>query len=296
MQGKEGRDSQQRGYSAYMATRARGRIYSRMFKRLARSPVIPFIGGTLIWAYMSILSHTMRWRVEGIENARKLWTGPEGWVLASWHSRILLMPVMQIIYRRKWAKPPQPTAMMVSTSRDGEFTNRTGRWLGLHIIRGSAATKKGKDRRGVAAAREAMEVMKKGGGIVITIDGPIGPPEVVGIGTIKLAQQMNAPILAYGISANAKRLGTWDRLLLPKPFARAAIVIPPPIPTSKDMDSEELRQRVERTLREATARADELAGLPQDLTPAAPRAAAPPTPSPAKSVEPVEAVIGHGGS
>ena len=53
-----------------MATRTSGRIYSRMFKRLARSPVIPFIGGTLIWAYMSILSHTMRWRVEGIEHIR----------------------------------------------------------------------------------------------------------------------------------------------------------------------------------------------------------------------------------
>ena len=61
-----------------MATRASGRIYSRMFKRLARSPVIPFIGGTLLWAYMSILSHTLRWRVEGIEHARELWTSRGG--------------------------------------------------------------------------------------------------------------------------------------------------------------------------------------------------------------------------
>lgn len=296
MQGKEGRDGQLRGYSAYMATRTRGRIYSRMFKRLARSPVIPFIGGTLIWAYMSILSHTMRWRVEGMEHARKLWTGPEGWLLACWHSRILLMPVMQIMFGRKWSKPPRPASLMVSTSRDGEFTNRAGTWLGLNIIRGSAATKKGKDRRGLLAAREAMEEMKKGGGVVVTIDGPIGPAEVVGIGAIKLAQQMNAPIVIYGISANARRLNTWDRLLIPKPFARGAIVIPPPIPTSKDMDSEELRLRVERALREATARADELAGLPQDLTPMAPRVPAQPAPSPAKSVEPIEAAVGRGGT
>jgi lysophospholipid acyltransferase (LPLAT)-like uncharacterized protein len=245
---------------------------------------------------MSILSHTIRWRVEGMENARKLWTGPEGWVLACWHSRILLMPVMQISFRRKWAKPPRPASLMVSTSRDGEFTNRAGAWLGLNIIRGSAATKKGKDRRGVLAAREAMEEIKKGGCLVITIDGPVGPPEVVGIGTIKLAQQMSAPIVVYGISANAKRLGTWDRLLVPKPFARGAIVIPPPIPTSKHMDSEELRQRVERALKEATARADELAGLPQDLTPVAPRQQAPSPPPPANSVEPIEAAVGHGGT
>ena len=208
-----------------------------MFKRLARSPVIPFVGGTLIWAYMSILSHTMRWRVEGIEHVRKIWDTPQGWIAATWHSRILMMPVIQIIFRPKWPKPPHPATLMVSPSRDGEFTNRAGTWLGLHIIRGSASGRKGKDKRGLAAAREAMEVMKKGGCIVITIDGPKGPPEVVGMGTIKLAQQMGVPIVIYGLSANAKRLNTWDRLLWPNPFARAAVVIPEPIPTSKDMDS-----------------------------------------------------------
>jgi lysophospholipid acyltransferase (LPLAT)-like uncharacterized protein len=237
----------------------------------------------------------MRWRVEGEEHARRLWTGPAGWIGAAWHSRILLMPVLQIIFRPKWAKPPHPTTLMVSTSRDGEFTNRAGTLLGLHIIRGSAATKKGKDRRGIAAAREAIEVLRKGGGVVVTIDGPVGPAESVGIGAIKLAQQAGAPILIYGLSANAKRLDTWDRLLFPKPFARAAMVIPPPIPTSKDMDSEELRQRVERALKDATARADELVGLPQDVTPVSSTnsASAPP---PAKAAERIEIAMGHGGS
>ncbi|HEX5006118.1 MAG TPA: lysophospholipid acyltransferase family protein [Hyphomonadaceae bacterium] len=266
-----------------------------MFKRLARSPVIPFIGGTLIWAYMCILSHTLRWRVEGADNARKLWTGPEGWVAATWHSRILLMPVLQIIWRPKWTRPPHPATLMVSTSRDGEFTNRAGRLLGLHIIRGSAATKKGKDKRGMAAAREAMEVLKKGGGVVLTIDGPKGPAEVVGIGGIKLAQQMEAPILIYGLSANAKRLNSWDRLLFPKPFARGAMVIPPPIPTSKDMDSEDLRQRVERALKEATARADELAGLPQDSTPVSSSMSTATSSSQPKAAERTETAMEHGG-
>jgi lysophospholipid acyltransferase (LPLAT)-like uncharacterized protein len=245
-----------------------------MFKSLARSPAIPWIGGTLIWAYMSILSHTLRWRVEGIEHMRRIWDAPQGWVAATWHSRILLMPMIQIVYRPKWPKPPHPAALMVSPSKDGEFTKRAGTWLGLFIIRGSSSGRKDKSKRGVSAAREAMEVMKKGGCIVMTIDGPKGPREVVGIGTIKLAQQMGVPIIIYGLSAHAKRMNTWDRLLVPKPFAKAAVVIPEPIPTSKDMDSEELRQRVERALKAATARADELAGLAPDAKPVA--TAAPP--------------------
>jgi lysophospholipid acyltransferase (LPLAT)-like uncharacterized protein len=109
--------------------------------------------------------------------------------------------------------------------------------------------------------------MKKGGCIVMTIDGPKGPREVVGIGTIKLAQQMGAPIVIYGLSAHAKRLDTWDRLLWPRPFARGAVVIAEPIPTSKSMDSEELRQRVEDALKAATKRADELCGLEPDTVP-----------------------------
>jgi len=271
-----------------------------MFKRLARSPVIPFVGGTLIWAYMSILSHTMRWRVEGVEHLRNVWEGPKGWVIATWHSRILLMPMVQIIYRPKWSKPPHPATLMVSPSKDGEFTRRSGIWLGLHIIRGSASGRSDKNKRGISAAREAMEVMNKGGGIVITIDGPKGPPEVVGIGTIKLAQQMGVPIIIYGLSAHAKRLNTWDRLLWPKPFARGAVVIPEPIQTSKDMDSEELRQRVENALKAATARADELAGLPPDAKPVA-SAAPPPSPVEANEIAASAATAStaameHGGS
>jgi lysophospholipid acyltransferase (LPLAT)-like uncharacterized protein len=211
----------------------------------------------------------------------------------------MMMPVVQIIYRPKWPKPPHPATLMVSPSRDGEFTNRAGRWLGLGIIRGSASGRKGKDKRGLAAAREAMEVMNKGGCIVITIDGPKGPPEVVGMGAIRLAQQMNAPIVIYGLSANAKRLKTWDRLLWPNPFARAAVVIPEPIPTSKEMDSEELRQRVEHALKEATARADELAGLAPDPKPVAsgaPTKAAATDPSQNAQTPKPRAAVGHGGS
>ena len=57
-----------------------------MSKRRSQSPVIPWIGGTLIWAYMSILAHTMRWRVEGLDHMRKIWDSPQGWVAATWHS------------------------------------------------------------------------------------------------------------------------------------------------------------------------------------------------------------------
>ncbi|MBU6319115.1 MAG: DUF374 domain-containing protein [Alphaproteobacteria bacterium] len=232
-----------------------------MFKRLARSPVIPYVLGTLIWAYQAILTHTLRWRIEGEGPVRALYEGNGGTIIAAWHSRILLMPLIVIRLRRRWRKPSARTALMVSASRDGEFTARAGRLLGLHIIRGSAANpSKTKDKRGVAAAREAIAAMKRGASLIVTVDGPKGPSGRVGIGAIKLAQQTQSAIIIYGLSADARRLDTWDRLLLPLPFSRAAAVFAEPVTAYRDSDPEEIRREVEARLRWATARADALAG------------------------------------
>jgi hypothetical protein len=75
------------------------------------------------------------------------------------------------------------------------------------------------------------------------------------------------------------------------------VVIPEPIPTSKDMDSEYLRLRVEEALKAATKRADELCGLPPDTALASDAKTAPS--SPASALEPAndkEPVMEHRGT
>jgi lysophospholipid acyltransferase (LPLAT)-like uncharacterized protein len=268
-----------------------------MFKRLAKSPIVPYIGGTLIWAYMALLSRTMRWKVEGLEQVRPIWEADKPFILACWHSRILLLPVIKLRLARRWKARSTKPALMVSTSRDGEFTKRAGSLLGLHIIRGSAARKDkaDKDKRGFAGAREAMQHMGRGGAICLTVDGPRGPREIVGIGPVKLAQQLGMPIVIYGQSAVGKRLNTWDRLIWPLPFARGAIVFGETMETSKTMDSEELRAEVERRLHAATVRANALCGVVEEPAPAAVMASAPTTPTPAP-VEQQEKVLKAAGA
>jgi lysophospholipid acyltransferase (LPLAT)-like uncharacterized protein len=206
-----------------------------------------------------------------------------------------LMPVVKVVHGNSWPKPPHPLTLMVSNSKDGEFTNRACGMMGLHIIRGSAPTQgKGKTegKRGFEAAREAMQVMSKGAGLMLTIDGPKGPPEEVSVGAVKLAQQMGAPILCLGLSAAGKRLNTWDRLLFPGLFARGALVVAPPIPTSKAMGTDELRKQVERTLKDVTARADMLAGQTDTALP--PKKIAALSAAPAASAP--DGALEHGGS
>jgi lysophospholipid acyltransferase (LPLAT)-like uncharacterized protein len=238
-----------------------------MFKRIFRSRTVLGSLGGLLWAYMVVLARTLRWRVEGEEYARELWLGSSPFIVAGWHSRILLMPWIQLVMGRKLPRRSFPLTLMVSASKDGDISDRMARLMGLNVIRASAAKKDStKDKRGVQGAREAIEAMRKGGGIVMTVDGPRGPAETVVMGAVKLAQQTASPILIFGVSASARRLNTWDRLLLPLPFARGAVVFDRPMETSRDMDSEALRQEVERRLKLATERADRLAGLTTGAT------------------------------
>ncbi len=242
-----------------------------MFKRLAKSPVVPYVLGTFFWAYMALLSRTIRWKVEGLEHAQAAWESDAPAIAASWHSRILLLPALKLRFAKPWRKRSLKPGMLISASRDGEFGDRSGRLLGLHPIRGSSANKnKSKDKRSFAGAREALAYLQKGALVCITVDGPRGPAEAVGMGPIRLAQQVGAPILIFGVSAAGRRLDTWDRFLAPGLFARGAAVFGGLVPTSRSMDSETLRLEVEERLRAATARADELCGIAPSYQPEMP--------------------------
>jgi len=233
-----------------------------MFKRLAKSRFVAEVLGAFFWAYMALLSRTIRWKVEGLEHAREAWESDAACIAAAWHSRILLLPTLKLKFGRRWKKRSLKPGMLISASRDGEIGARAGHLLGLRTIRGSTANKnKAKDKRGFAGARESLAYLQQGALVCITVDGPRGPAEEVGMGPIRLAQQVGAPILIFGLSASGRRLDTWDRFLTPGLFARGAVVFGGLIPANKSMDSEALRLEVEHRLRAATARADELCGL-----------------------------------
>ena len=90
-------------------------------------------------------------------------------------------------------------------------------------------------------------------------DGPRGPAEIVSPGAVMIAQRAGVPILPYALSVKpASRLSTWDRLIIPYPFARGAIVYGEPILVSRDSDPQQIQAELQKRLDEATRRADML--------------------------------------
>lgn len=231
-------------------------------KRIFRSPFMAAILGRCIWVYMALCSRTIRWKLEGLDDARAHWQEQHSVIVAAWHSTILTLPTAWTRYMRHWPGRKAGSAMLISMSADGEPVAQAIRHLGLLSIRGSKAKKsKNRDKGGGAAIAEATRLLKAGGAVCITPDGPRGPRQRASLGPIVIAKRTQSVILPYALAtAPSKRLSTWDRFQIPFPFARGAIVFGEPISTDGEASSEQLRLLLEQRLNAATQRAEDMCG------------------------------------
>jgi hypothetical protein len=138
---------------------------------------------------------------------------------------------------------------LISPSLDAEVPARIAERFGFAVVRGSATRTGARALLGLKRA-----VAGERASAVLTPDGPSGPPHVARAGPVKLAHLTGAPILPLGLAIRgAARLGTWDRLEVPLPFARIDAVVGGLLRAPADADAaavEALRARLEADLRE----------------------------------------------
>jgi lysophospholipid acyltransferase (LPLAT)-like uncharacterized protein len=140
--------------------------------------------------------------------------------------------------------------------------------MGYDAVRGSTARQRpGEalvDKGGAAALRSLVRLLKSGGHIGITPDGPRGPRMRISPGTMLLAALSGAPIVPVTYSASfAVRFKSWDRFLLPLPFGRLHVAIGTPLTVPRDADEamlSSLRLALEAELNRLTQHCDECAG------------------------------------
>ena len=181
------------------------------------------IQGLLAWilaSWMRFCFATIRWTHVNRQAPEAIWKQGGGVLCAFWHSRIALSPASWPLDRA------QPAKALISLSPDGQFIARAVGRLGIPAIRGSSANKDKQDRAkgGSQALRDGLKQLRVGA-LGITPDGPRGPARQMAEGLPLMARMSQAPVLFIGLSCNpAIRLNSWDRALLPLPFARGAIV------------------------------------------------------------------------
>jgi lysophospholipid acyltransferase (LPLAT)-like uncharacterized protein len=174
-------------------------------------PIAAVLGPWLVRA----LAATWRIRVRGAEHLQGLRQARRPFVFVLWHSRIL-----PLLYQHRH----EDIVLLISRHRDGEYLANLGERWGYRSVRGS--TKRG----GEVGLLGIVRALQGGAVVAITPDGPRGPAEQVQPGAVAAAQHAGVPLLPIGARpSSAWWLGSWDRMCIPKPFARLDIVYGAPI-------------------------------------------------------------------
>ena len=144
-----------------------------------------------------------------------------------WHGQLL--PLL-------WAHRNRRVAIMISEHRDGEIIARIALSLGYRVVRGS--TSRGAARALLGAARE----IAAGFDAAVTPDGPRGPARSVAPGAAVISNRSGAGLLPVAAHASrAWQLRSWDRFMIPKPFARVVIAYAPVIRPREESAAEAAR-------------------------------------------------------
>ncbi len=189
--------------------------------------------------FLQMLARTWRIRVVNEGYLLDLRRAERPFIFALWHGQLL--PLL-------WHHRRRGVVILISEHRDGELVARAAESLGYGLIRGSSTH--GADRALISLVRE----LKSGHEVAITPDGPRGPAETFAPGALVAAQRSDSFILPVAASADrAWRLGSWDRFVIPKPFARVTIAYATPtkVSATSSRAAADEGPRFERLLNEA---------------------------------------------
>jgi len=217
---------------------------------LWRDKLVPYLAPRAAYAYILLLRATMRLEFDNQEALHRARREHGHYILTFWHSRFVMMPYVCLTRRM---------VALISRSRDSRMLGLILEQLGFDLAWGSSST------GGAYALREVLRKVRDGYDVAITPDGPRGPRRRVKPGVIATARMTGLPIVPTGFSARpARRLGSWDRTLLPYPFARGLFICGEPLLVPRDADDaeqERLRQFVEAEVDRLTDLADTRVGL-----------------------------------
>ena len=158
-----------------------------------------------------------------------------------------------------YAYPGRRIVVLASSHRDSRMLGNILTRFGLVRVEGSST------RGGTAGLRALLRKVREGYDVGITPDGPKGPRRQVKQGVVATASFTGLPVIPVTFSAaNARRLGSWDRTMLPRPFSRGLFLYGEPIRVPRKTDDEGLEQyrlSLESSLNTLTDAADRETGV-----------------------------------
>jgi lysophospholipid acyltransferase (LPLAT)-like uncharacterized protein len=200
----------------------------------------------LLRAAHSVLVCTLRLTTSGIAETWPHRPKDTGVLLVVWHDLKLLM----LHFARN-----QDIGVMVSHSRAGQIVAPVWELYGFPAVYGSK-----NKREGIQAIREGLRLLRAGRTFAFTPDGPTGPRHQAHSGVVYLASTTPTAVIPMGVAVSSGWcLPTWDRFLIPKPFARVHIHMGQPLHVPPNLPRDETaywQDRITAILNEASDEAE----------------------------------------
>ena len=160
-------------------------------------------------SFIDQLARSWRFRARNQHHWRRLVDGGRPFIFLLWHEALL--PLL-------WHHRRQQISIVVSEAREGQYLADYAQRIGYQLVPGSST------RGGARALLGAIRALDDGSTVAITPDGPRGPRRAIKPGVVHAAQRAGAMILPLHAAApSAWTLRSWDRLLIPKPFAEVEV-------------------------------------------------------------------------
>ena len=195
-------------------------------KKFFLDRVLPFV----LWVLVQLWCRSLRLHNKNPERDPVLNNLSGKYILVLWHSRIFYL----FFYLRN--RPD--LHILISPSRDGDLLANLGKWMGYTIVRGSTF------KKAVPAARSLMKILRRDQQIAIVADGSRGPRHKAQPGSLQIAARTGSPIIPVSFDAEPKiELNSWDRFVIPLPFARCTLDFGPPIFVQQEENEFSLQKR-----------------------------------------------------
>ena len=206
----------------------------------ARGLIVLGLGLYRLWA------RTLRLQVED-PNDVVAFVRNQPVIFAIWHNRLLMLPrVFDPCF------PTRQSFGLISASRDGDLVSILIERSGYGTIRGSSS------RKGVSALRQLVDTLAGGSNVLFTPDGPRGPVYEASQGVVFLAQKTGAPVVPIHMEySSCWRLKSWDRFIVPHPFAKLRAIFGMPLRIAETQTPEEFeaeRMRLQNAIMDLVER------------------------------------------
>jgi hypothetical protein len=189
-------------------------VIRRKFRKFLKNSSVVFNLSTwFIYVYLRLSYITTRWRVVYLNgSSAEDFLSEKKVIFALWHNRLAFS--FKIFAHQK------NISALASTHSDGKIITKIIRLWGFKVIEGST------NKNSIGAVKEIIRKLKNDEKIVITPDGPRGPKYKINSSMTNIASKFGAKIIPVSCEAsNYFALGSWDQMIIPKPFSRVIIIV-----------------------------------------------------------------------